>query len=337
MNKKVLSVIVPTYNMEKYLPYCLDSFFISNNRDKLEVLIVNDGSIDSSLEIAEKYVSRAPELFRVINKKNGNYGSCINAALPVIAGKYIKVVDADDSVDTLCLDEFITFLCNNDVDLALSDFVLVNENREEMKRISYLFGQSLMNMNQICVEERFKDMEMHAVTYRREMLLKSGYRQTEGISYTDQQWIFAPMANVRTVGIFNKPIYRYLVGRVGQTIDPVAKVRKMADRTKYVLDMINQYKQLVPFVSPEIREYLYARICPNVKDIYITYFSNSSEMDKRLIHTFDDEFREMALAFYRQMESSNRYLKLWRMMRRNAWLEKVFCNCFTALLWIKNN
>lgn len=186
MSQKILSIIVPTYNMEKYLAYCMDSFLIHKNLSKLEVLIVNDGSTDNSLDIAKKYVSRADDVFKIIDKKNGNYGSCINAALPVATAKYVKVVDADDSVNTDNLDDFLSFLSENDVDLALSDFTLVNEDRIETKKISYNFGNSLIPMEQICSTERFKDMEMHAVTYRRDLLLNYGYTQTEGVSYTDQ-------------------------------------------------------------------------------------------------------------------------------------------------------
>ena len=184
MTSKILSIIIPTYNMEKYLAYCLDSFIVEDNRDRLEVLIVNDGSKDGSLKIAKDYELRYPELYKIIDKKNGNYGSCINAALPVASGKYVKVVDADDSVNTENLDEFITFLSKNDVDLAVSDFVLVDEDRVAFKDEVYDFGQSLFTMKELCVKDRFKEMEMHAVTYRREILIKSGYRQTEGISYS---------------------------------------------------------------------------------------------------------------------------------------------------------
>lgn len=69
MSQKVLSIIVPTYNMEKYLTYCMDSFLIHKNLNKLEVLIVNDGSTDKSLEIARRYVSRAGDVFKIIDKK----------------------------------------------------------------------------------------------------------------------------------------------------------------------------------------------------------------------------------------------------------------------------
>ena len=109
MDSKILSRIVPTYNMENYLSYCLDSFFIRKNFDKLEVIVVNDGSKDKSLEIAQNYVSQASEVFKIVDQKTGTYGSCSNAALPVVKGKYVKFVDADDRVDTENLDEFISF------------------------------------------------------------------------------------------------------------------------------------------------------------------------------------------------------------------------------------
>ncbi len=328
-------MIVPTYNMEKYLSYCLDSFFIQKNRDKIEVIIVNDGSKDKSLEIAQKYVSQASDIFKIIDKRNGNYGSCINAALPVATAKYVKVVDADDSVDTDNLDEFISFLCENDVDLALSDFVLVDENRTVSKKISYDFGQNRMSMKQICVTDKFKDMEMHAVTYRRELLLNSAYRQTEGISYTDQQWIFTPMATVRSVGIFNKPVYKYLVGRAGQTIDPVVKFKKIADRTKYVLDMVIQYDRLYPQVAPEIKDYLDARLRPNVQDIYLTYFTNLSKVDSSVIYRFDKEFKQASPIIYNYIGQLNPHIRLWRKLIGHPILERMFSSCFISAFWVK--
>lgn len=332
MSSKILSIIIPTYNMEKYLAYCLDSFLIEKNREKLEVLIVNDGSKDGSLNIAKDYESRYPGVFKIIDKKNGNYGSCINAALPVASGKYVKVVDADDSVNTENLDEFISFLCDNDVDLAVSDFVLVDEDRVAFKYEVYNFGKSTFAMKDICVNDRFKEMEMHAVTYRCEMLLKSRYRQTEGISYTDQQWIFAPMAEVKTVGVFNKTVYKYLVGRAGQTVDPVVKIKKMSDRTKFVQDMIVYYERLIKVVTPEIKSYLDARICPNIKDIYVTYFSNKSSINSDLIHDFDSSFKKHSSTLYNDIEGANKYIKVWRRLSSCSFAENLFCKAFTLML-----
>lgn len=335
MNQKVLAIIIPTYNMENYLSYCLDSFLIKKNRDKLEVIIVNDGSKDRSLVISQEYISRDSDVFKLIDKKNGNYGSCINAALPVVTAKYVKVVDADDSVDSENLDDFISFLDGIDVDLALSDFVLVNENRVVTKEISYYWGVTQAQMNQICTTERFMDMEMHAVTYRRDLLLNANYVQTEGISYTDQQWIFAPMAFVQTVGVFNKTVYKYLVGREGQTINPEIKLKKISDRTKCTLDMIIQYDKLNKKVSPEIRTYLNARLRPNVQDIYITYFSNDSKINRNVIYSFDEAFKQASQSYYNYIGEINLHIKLWRKLIEHPVSERIFNKCFTFILWFK--
>ena len=76
---KILTVIVPSYNMEAYLPKCLGSLIIDDKEllRKLEVIVVNDGSKDRTSEIAHKFETKYPGVFRVIDKKNGHYGSCI--------------------------------------------------------------------------------------------------------------------------------------------------------------------------------------------------------------------------------------------------------------------
>ena len=83
---KTLSVIIPSYNMEEYLPYCLDSILIESVLSRLEVVVVNDGSNDSTSRIAHEYEMKYPDTVVVIDKSNGNYGSCINAGLNISSG-----------------------------------------------------------------------------------------------------------------------------------------------------------------------------------------------------------------------------------------------------------
>ena len=78
---KILTVVVPTYNAEKYLRDNLESFKIPELMEDLEILIVNDGSTDHSLEIAEEYVRQYPDTYRVITKENGGHGSGINCGI----------------------------------------------------------------------------------------------------------------------------------------------------------------------------------------------------------------------------------------------------------------
>ena len=94
--QKLLTIIVPTYNMQDYLRHCLDSLIVSNEwLDLLEVLVINDGSKDKSSEIGHEFEMLYPNTFVVIDKENGNYGSCINKGLEIATGKYVKVLDSD--------------------------------------------------------------------------------------------------------------------------------------------------------------------------------------------------------------------------------------------------
>lgn len=112
--------------MDKYLSKCLDSLLIPSI-DKLDIIVVNDGSKDRSSEIAHSYVEKYPDSIRVIDKENGNYGSCINATLTTIRGKYVKILDADDSFNTTNFEEFIIQISKINADLVLSNYEKVDE------------------------------------------------------------------------------------------------------------------------------------------------------------------------------------------------------------------
>ena len=93
---RILSLIVPVYNMESYLRQCLESVLFPGLVGKYEVLIVNDGSTDSSLVIAKEFESALPQVFRVIDKPNGGYGHTINRGISEARGTYVGIVESDD-------------------------------------------------------------------------------------------------------------------------------------------------------------------------------------------------------------------------------------------------
>lgn len=313
---KLLSVIIPTYNMERYLRYCLDSLLIKENFEALEVLVINDGSKDSSSIIAHEYADRYQTVFRVIDKENGNYGSCINRGLKEATGKYIKVLDADDSFDTIHFEEFVVYLMHTDADLILSDFAIVNEERKIVKYHRYDFEPNKQQrMEAICTTPIFKDMEMHAVTYRRSIFNNIEYYQTEGISYTDQQWIFMPMLYVKNVCRFDKHVYNYLVGREGQTISAEVRQKSMSHITQCIYDMIDAYNKCTLEMRAPIKEYLHARLIPLIKDIYITSFTYYSAQRKENLIIFDKTIKEMNNDIYKLVEETNarfNYIGFWR-------------------------
>lgn len=174
---KLLTVIVPSFNMERYLPKTLDSLLVRRDRlpDELEVIVVNDGSADRTGEIAHEYERRAPRIVRVIDKGNGNYGSCINAALPEATGWFVKIVDADDHVDADGFPRFLDVLSQEralrerSADLVLTDYVCVNEDDKVRKRVSHPFPQGRDLVLPDCART-FVQFGIHAVTacgYRR--------------------------------------------------------------------------------------------------------------------------------------------------------------------------
>ena len=94
--EKILSVSIASYNVEKFIRKALDSCCVPEIMDRLEVLVVNDGSTDSTLEIAREYETQYPQTFRVIDKENGGYGSTVNASIRAARGKYFRLLDGDD-------------------------------------------------------------------------------------------------------------------------------------------------------------------------------------------------------------------------------------------------
>lgn len=215
--------------MEEYLGRCLDSLTSAKGVDSLDIVVVNDGSKDNSLAIANDYKSKFSQSIVVVDKPNGNYGSTINAALPIVKGKYVKILDADDWFDTNALDTFVDKLKNVDVDMILTDFTLRYATGEKANRtFGYLAIDKICDLS-VLVNNFYKckGFGMHALTYRASILVDNNYRQTEGISYTDQEWIFYPMLYVNTFVYFDINLYQYFMGRPGQTMSPEVIVKSM--------------------------------------------------------------------------------------------------------------
>lgn len=227
--QKLLTIVIPTYNMQAYLNRCLDSLVVSDSLiDLIEILVINDGSRDDSSAIAHKYEESYPQSFRVIDKENGNYGSCINRGLAEAKGKYIKVLDADDWFDTKEFEKYLRCLNSIDADMVLTSFNIVNSS-SNVASLAYsprLENKRVYNFQQLGYEDIGVWM-MHAVTYRMQMLKDIEYRQTEGISYTDIEWTYIPLYAVKSVVYLDCIVYQYLVGRDGQTMDSAVLIKSV--------------------------------------------------------------------------------------------------------------
>lgn len=116
-----ISVIIPVYNVEAYLPQCLDSIINQTYRD-LEIILVNDGSTDGSTKICEEYVARDKRI-KVIHKENGGLSDARNAGLKIATGDFISFVDSDDLIALNFYDKMLDQLITHHADIVECNFI----------------------------------------------------------------------------------------------------------------------------------------------------------------------------------------------------------------------
>lgn len=117
-----VSVIIPVYNTEDYLKECIESL-VNQTLREIEILIVNDGSTDSSLEIMKEFKNKYPNIIKIFDKVNGGQASARNYALPFAQGEYLGFVDSDDWVDSTMYEEMYEKAEKEDADIVICDMV----------------------------------------------------------------------------------------------------------------------------------------------------------------------------------------------------------------------
>ncbi|NHM14402.1 glycosyltransferase [Eggerthellaceae bacterium zg-886] len=223
---KLLTIVMPAYNMEAYLGGALDSILACKRADRVEALVVDDGSTDATPQVIATFEQKAPNVVRGVRKENGHYGSAVNRGIAEATGDYVKVVDSDDWVDGGALDELLAFLESaGEVDLVLSDYVRVFEDCEEPVSVADIPPRKVLPFSDV----RLRPCIMHAITYRRDVLRKSGLRLDEGILFTDDEYALFPTAWVNTLAYVPEPVYRYRLGRAEQSVSPENLERTLAD------------------------------------------------------------------------------------------------------------
>lgn len=263
---KILSIVVASYNMEAYLPKCLGSLIIADREllQKVEVIVVNDGSKDRTSEIAHGFEARYPGVFVVLDKPNGHYGSCINAALSIASGEYIRTLDADDSVDT---EGFHKFLCavveecqkkDKGADLIITDYMRVDPDGKEINRSNLGFADGARTLADL--PEGYERLENASISYRTRNVKRMGYHQSEGMSYTDNEWLTEPMITVRTIRYVPVVVVLYFIGRDGQTMDPGAFSRNFQDILTITRGIVERHRDYAAICERNSLTYYHRQI-----------------------------------------------------------------------------
>lgn len=156
IKEELVSVIVPVYNVEKYLSQCLDSI-IHQTYKNLEIILVNDGSTDGSGKICDDYAAKDGRI-KVIHQENGGLSDARNKGLDLMTGQFVTFVDSDDYLENNCIHTLYTYACTCKTDISIGKFIEFEENTSQ-----FLFHNHLNNGNKIefltgdqCLERHHK-------------------------------------------------------------------------------------------------------------------------------------------------------------------------------------
>ena len=256
---KVLTVLVPTYNVEKYLRRCLDSLLLPEVLEEIEVLVVNDGSKDGSADIARAYEKKYPQTVVFVDKENGGHGSTINVGIEKAQGTYFKVLDSDDWVNIGDFIEFVKRLKEVTADAVICDYRKehVYNGKSEYFEYKDLEDGKKYNLNEIDLNILHGEYFMMATTtYRTEVLRASGLKMLEKTFYVDMQYNIVPITKVDTFAYYHLDIYRYFIGRKDQSMNMDNFVRNQEHHKRMIKWLIEYYTGIEKDLTPNKREYI---------------------------------------------------------------------------------
>lgn len=256
--EKLLTVVIPAYNAERYIKYTLDSLCsgcrkqaVYDHSNELEILIVDDGSTDGTGDIADQYADKYPEVVRVIHKENGGHGSGINCGIQEASGRYMKVVDADDWVDEDAFHNLLRALKKTKDDAVVSGFYWRFDNgtgeedtfpkeaeiKEPFKGVQYGITYAFETVSSQIY------MKMHGITWKTEILRQMSLFIDEHCYYVDAEYILYPIPWVKTVSFIPDFVYQYRIGREGQSVSPEKMIRNQKNYEKVMSSLLAFYKE----------------------------------------------------------------------------------------------
>lgn len=245
--QKVLSVIIPAYNVSDYLFHLVHTILDHQNGNKIEIIIVNDGSKDNTLDLANEIKEAYSDNdIVIVNKENGGHGSTINQGLKFCTGKYIRIIDGDDWVNTDDMCKLIDVLASETSDIIITDY---SEDRApenilvEKKLYTAMIPGKTYKFDDLCYDGYgFSEWgPILATANFKNNILKDSIKLSEKSFYVDMEFDAYSIAKANTITYYPFDVYRYFIGRVNQSISQNSYKKNYKQHENVIFKLIDFY------------------------------------------------------------------------------------------------
>ena len=280
MEKIKISVIIPVYNVEKYIRQCLESVIDQTLKD-IEIIIVNDGTRDNSMEIVEEYIS--DERIKIINKENGGLSSARNAGMKEAKGKYICFIDSDDFIENIMLEELYNKIEKTNSDVADSDVFLYDNKTHEIKERKNKEYQKIEKG--LFLWGRY-NVEVWNKIYRKKFLLDNNIFFEEGIIHEDDLFSMKVLLLTNKIEHIDKSFYYYRINRSGSIMTDVNLEKEL-----YSLKIIvNKIKELQEIATCDSFSFLMLKLL-EIKYLFGLNYLNKEDIKKNKVRELEKEIK----------------------------------------------
>lgn len=234
-DRPLVTFVIPCYNSAEYMRQSIDSLLAAVNHP-CEILIINDGSVDQTSQIAHDYANKHANVF-AIDQENMNWGGVVNTAIARARGEYFKVLDSDDHFDkdslALVLGTLVDLtVADTPPDLLITNFVYDHIADGKERTIDYrnLFPEGhVFTWNEMGRPKISEQIMIHACWFKTSVLREAKVRLPTGVSYMDSLLVLQPMPYVETLFYLDTDTYHYIIGREGQSVE-IDVVKRQIDQ-----------------------------------------------------------------------------------------------------------
>lgn len=332
---KKVSVIIPVYNVERYLARCIDSC-INQTYNNVEIICVNDGSTDGSLNILEHYKILDSRI-QIINKENGGLSSARNAGVAASVGDYILFVDSDDFISCDAVEHLVRNAERNSSDVVIFDYFYAHVDRSMRKILTIIewndkrYENKSFNLSNVDKSAYLLiPVAAWCKFYRTEYLKENNITFFEGVIFEDVDYNAKVLSKAERITYVNEPLYHYYVGRSDQimakndeSLFDVISVYLSAEKTLKQSKSFEKYKasfyllvmrdllMKLRIIKPELQEILYNKYKEMNLDIDYEIYEkgNYNQVEK----TYASLFKIL-----NQSENYNDFLSVWDLENKDG-------------------